>query len=102
MLAFFALGQMAVQKVLATNPALGLNVALGVYMGQIVVLFILLAALRNATFFDPRVFAGTIVACALVWTAMIVYPCPSGPRRLRGTRVDIGLVRRPGGHRPTA
>ncbi|MEZ5119493.1 MAG: hypothetical protein R2686_06250 [Candidatus Nanopelagicales bacterium] len=52
------------RKVLASNPALGLNVALRVYMGQIGGSFILLAALRDATFFDPQVFAGTIVACA--------------------------------------
>ena len=53
-LAFFALGQMAVQKVLATESSAGAERGAGVYMGQIVVLFILLAALRNATFFDPR------------------------------------------------
>ena len=66
-LVFFALGQVAVQRVMANNPAMGLNVALGVYLGQILLLFILLIALRDATFFDPKVFAGTIVACALVW-----------------------------------
>ena len=60
-LVFFALGQMAVQRVMANNPAMGLNVALGVYLGQILLLFILLLALRDATFFDPKVFAGTHV-----------------------------------------
>jgi ATP synthase protein I len=90
-LAFFALGQLAVQKVLASNPALGLNVALGVYMGQIVVLFILLAALRDATFFDPRVFAGTIVACALVWTAMIVVSLSKRPSAYVEPESTLGL-----------
>ncbi len=39
-LLFFGLGQVVVQRVLANNPALGLNVALGVYLGQVVVLFV--------------------------------------------------------------
>jgi ATP synthase protein I len=76
-LAFFALGQLAVQKVLASNPALGL--------------FILLAALRNATFFDPRVFAGTIVACALVWTAMIVVSLSKRPSAYVEPESTLGL-----------
>ncbi len=71
-LLFFGLGQLAVQKVLANNPALGLNAALGVYLGQIIVLFLILFLLKDATFFDPKVFAATIATCALVWTGLIV------------------------------
>ena len=73
---------------MANNPAMGLNVALGVYLGQIIVLFILLFALRDATFFDPKVFAGTIVACALVWTTLIVREPVQASADVRGTRVD--------------
>lgn len=69
---FFAVGQIVVGRVLANNPALGLNVALGVYLLQVVVLFILLAVLQDATFFDPQVFAGTIVAGALTWLVTTV------------------------------
>ena len=90
-LAFFGLGQLAVQKVLANNPALGLNVALGVYLGQILVLFILLLVLREATFFDPKVFAGTIVACALVWTVLIVVSLSKQPRAYVEPESTLGL-----------
>lgn len=90
-LGFFALGQIGVQKVLANNPALGLNVALGVYLGQIVVLFVLLLALRDATFFDAKVFAGTIVACALVWTAMIVVSLSKRPQAYVEPESTLGL-----------
>ncbi len=90
-LLFFALGQLAVQRVMANNPAMGLNVALGVYLGQILVLFILLLALRDATFFDPKVFAGTIVACALVWTGLIVVGLSARPRTYVEPESTLGL-----------
>ena len=64
---FFAAGQLIVGRVLRTNPALGLNVALLVYIVQIGVLFLLLLVLKDATFFAPKIFAITIVACALTW-----------------------------------
>lgn len=66
-IAFFAGGQIVVGRVLRTNPALGLNVALLVYVVQIGVLFLLLLVLKDATFFAPKIFAVTIVACALTW-----------------------------------
>ncbi len=90
-LLFFGLGQIAVQKVMANNPAMGLNVALGVYLGQIIVLFILLFALRDATFFDPKVFAGTIVACALVWTTLIVVSLSKRPQAYVEPESTLGL-----------
>lgn len=90
-LLFFGLGQLAVQKVLANNPALGLNAALGVYLGQILVLFILLLVLRDATFFNPRVFAGTIVACALTWTALIVTGLAKQPQVYVEPESTLGL-----------
>lgn len=90
-LAFFGLGQLAIQKVLANNPALGLNVALGVYLGQVLVLFIILALLRDATFFNPRVFAATIVVCALVWTGMIVAALSKRPQAYVEPESTLGL-----------
>lgn len=89
--AFFGAGQFAIQKVLADNPALGLNVALGVYMGQIVVLFVILLLLRGATFFDPKVFAGTIVVCALVWTGLIVAALSKRPQAYVEPESTLGL-----------
>lgn len=67
-IAFFAIGQIIVGRVLRNNPALALNVALLVYVVQIGALFVLLIVLREATFFAPRVFAFTVLACALTWT----------------------------------
>ena len=88
---FFAAGQLAIQKVLADNPALGLNIALGVYLGQTIVLFLLLLLLRDATFFNPKVFAGTVVACALVWTGFIVAALSKRPDAYVEPESTLGL-----------
>lgn len=64
---FFTAGQLIVGRVLRTNPALGLNVALLVYIVQIGVLLVLLLVLKNATFFAPKIFAFTVMACVLAW-----------------------------------
>lgn len=90
-LLFFGLGQLAVQKVLANNPALGLNAALGVYLGQIIVLFLILALLKDATFFDTRVFAATVAVCALVWTGLIVAALTKRPSAYVEPESTLGL-----------
>ncbi len=64
---FFAVGQYIVGRTLRTSPDTAFMTALVVYMGQILVLFLLLLLLREATFFAPKVFASTIIACALTW-----------------------------------
>ena len=64
---FFAVGQYIVARVLQNSPETAFMTALAVYMGQILVLFLLLLVLRDATFFAPKVFAATIMACALTW-----------------------------------
>jgi ATP synthase protein I len=65
--AFFAIGQYIVGRVLRNSPETAFLTALVVYMGQILILFLLLLVLRDATFFAPKVFAATIIACALAW-----------------------------------
>lgn len=90
-LLFFGLGQLAVQKVLANNPALGLNAALGVYLGQILILFIILLVLRNATFFDTRVFASVIAVCAVVWTGLIIVALSAKPAAYVEPESTLGL-----------
>lgn len=90
-LLFFGLGQLAVQRVLANNPALGLNAALGVYLGQILILFLILIALRNATFFDPKVFAATIAVCAIVWTGLIITSLSAKPAAYVEPESTLGL-----------
>ena len=64
---FFAVGQYIVGRVLKNSPETAFMTALVVYMGQILILFVLLLLLREATFFAPKVFAATIIACALTW-----------------------------------
>lgn len=65
--AFFSGGQLIVGRVLRSNPQVGMTAALLVYVLQILILMILLLVLRDATFLAPRVFAFTVLVCALVW-----------------------------------
>jgi ATP synthase protein I len=71
--AFFASGQYIVGRVLRNSPETAMMTALAVYVGQILVLFIILLALKDATFFAPKVFAATIVACTLTWILTAAY-----------------------------
>ncbi|MGV1036239.1 MAG: hypothetical protein ACOYD0_04335 [Candidatus Nanopelagicales bacterium] len=72
-LAFFGLGQYVVARVLRNNPAIAMNMALLVFVLQMGVLFVLMAILKDATFFASRAFALTVVVCALVWTGAAVW-----------------------------
>lgn len=69
---FFGGGQYAVTRVLRNNPAIAMNSALLVYLVQMVVMFVLILVLQDATFFNAKAFALTIVACAVVWTIAMV------------------------------
>lgn len=64
---FFAVGQYVVGRVLRNSPETAFMTALAVYMGQILALFVILLVLKDATFFAPKVFAATIIACTLSW-----------------------------------
>ncbi len=70
---FFSVGQLILGSVLKNNPQSALLVAMALYIVKIVVLLGLLLALQHATFFAPRVFAATIVACTLTWTFVEVW-----------------------------
>lgn len=65
--AFFIGGQLAVTKILENNPQTAMTGAFAVYLGQVLVLFILIAVLRDATWLDGRVLAATVLACTIVW-----------------------------------
>ena len=71
-LAFFGSGQYVLGRILARNPQLALSGGLLLYLTQILVLFLLIALLRDATWLDSRVFAGVIVVLTLVWTTAAV------------------------------
>lgn len=66
---FFMIGQLVLGGVLKHNPQAGLMVAMTLYIIKIGVLLGLLLALQGTTLFDTKVFALTILACTLVWTA---------------------------------
>ena len=86
---FFAAGQLALDKVIRTNPALATSMALLLYLIKIVILFVLLLLFQDTEAFDTKVFAATIVSSTEVWmvaetwaiaTAKVLYVEPgSGP-----------------------
>ena len=87
-LLFFSIGQGILGWVLRNNPQMALMVALGVYLVKIGALFVLIVLLQDATFFNPKAFAITIVACTLAWTTAeiwvfgrtkVLYVEPGGP-----------------------
>lgn len=71
--AFFTVGQVAVGAVLRNAPQMAMSVALMVYLLKIGVLFIFIILFQGTTAFDTKVFALTIVACTLAWTAAEVW-----------------------------
>ena len=70
---FFAGGQYVVDKVLRKSPETAMGTALLVYMTQIIVLFVLIALLKDATWLNVKAFAGTIMACTLTWLGASVW-----------------------------
>jgi ATP synthase protein I len=86
---FFAVGQLALDKVIRTNPGIATSMALLLYLVKVAVLFVLLLIFKDTEAFDTKVFAATIVSCTVVWlvaetwafaTAKVLYVEPgSGP-----------------------
>jgi ATP synthase protein I len=72
-LAFFLAGQFVLASVLRNNPAMGMSVAMMLYLVKIGVLLVLLLLLQGSTAFDTKAFAFTILVCTLVWTAAEVW-----------------------------
>jgi ATP synthase protein I len=70
---FVLAGQFVLARVLRSNPAMGLSVAMVLYLLKIGVLLIMLLLLQGATAFDTKAFAFTILVCTLVWTAAEVW-----------------------------
>ncbi|MEI6361716.1 MAG: hypothetical protein WCP95_06250 [Actinomycetes bacterium] len=70
---FFSAGQAVVGRTIKNNPQMALTVALTVYLVKIGILFVLLIVLQDATWFNTKVFAITIVACTISWTVAEVW-----------------------------
>ena len=66
-IAFFAIGQYVLGRILDGNPDLALSAGLLLYLTQVLVLFGLIVLLRDATWLDGRVFGITILAVTLAW-----------------------------------
>lgn len=86
--AFFTVGQLVVGAVLRSNPQMATTVALMVYLIKIGVLLVFIILFQGTTAFDTKVFALTVVACTLAWTAAevwvfsrakVLYVDPGGP-----------------------
>ncbi len=86
---FFSAGQLALDKVIRTNPGIATSMALLLYLIKVAVLFVLILIFQDTKAFDTKVFAATIVTCTIVWlvaetwafaTAKVLYVEPgSGP-----------------------
>lgn len=70
---FFSIGQAVLAGVLRKNPAMGMSVAMLLYLVKIGVLAILLVVLSDTSLFDTKAFAVNILICTLVWTGAEVW-----------------------------
>ncbi|MFJ6213030.1 hypothetical protein ACIQGZ_06825 [Streptomyces sp. NPDC092296] len=66
---FFSFGQVALDRLTRNNPQIFMAAGLMVYTTQILLVGIVLAVFKNTTLFETRVFAFTLLGCALIWTA---------------------------------
>ncbi len=71
-LAFFASGQVALDRLTRNNPQMMMAGGLLVYTTQILLVGIVLAVFKNTTLFDTKVFGFTLLGCALIWTGFQV------------------------------
>ncbi|MFJ8043102.1 hypothetical protein ACIRBX_21670 [Kitasatospora sp. NPDC096147] len=71
-LAFFAFGQVALERLTRNNPQMMMAAALLVYTTQVLLVGIVLAVFRDTTLFDTKVFAFTLLGCVLIWTGFQV------------------------------
>jgi len=66
-IAFFAAGQYFLGRILSGNPDFALSAGLLLYLVQVLVLFVLIVLLRDATWLDGRVFGITVLAVTVAW-----------------------------------
>jgi ATP synthase protein I len=71
-LAFLATGLLVVSRMAKTNPMSVLVVAVAVYLGQIIVLGVVILSLSSANRVDGTAFALSVLVVALVWQLSLV------------------------------
>ncbi|MGK4582992.1 hypothetical protein [Kitasatospora sp. HPMI-4] len=71
-LAFFASGQIALDRLTRNNPQMLMAGGLLVYTTQILLVGIVLAVFKNTTLFDTKAFGFSLLGCALIWTGFQV------------------------------
>ena len=69
---FFSVSAVVVGRASRGSAYAAMNAALLTYTVKILVLFGLIVAFKDATWFDTKVFGLTIVACTVVWTVFEV------------------------------
>ncbi|MFJ8665180.1 hypothetical protein [Streptomyces sp. NPDC093600] len=68
-IAFMGIGLVVLQRTAKSFPHLFQAMGLMLYTAQLLLLFIVMALLKNATFFDFKAFAFTLLAVTIVWIA---------------------------------
>ncbi|WP_137993323.1 hypothetical protein [Streptomyces vilmorinianum] len=68
-LAFMGIGLVVLQRTAKSLPHLFQAMGLMLYTAQILLLFIVMALLKNTTWFDFKAFAFTLLAVTIVWIA---------------------------------
>lgn len=66
---FMGIGLVVLQRTARSLPQLFQAMGLMLYMAQLLLLFFFVAAFKDTTLFDPKVFAAALVAATLAWTA---------------------------------
>jgi ATP synthase protein I len=89
---FMGIGLVVLQRTARSLPHLFQAMGLMLYMAQLLLLAIVLAAFKDTTLFHARVFGFSLLAATLVWTAAqarahmkakILYVEPESPERKR-------------------
>ncbi|MFT2018122.1 hypothetical protein ACMA1D_20110 [Streptomyces sp. 796.1] len=66
-IALMGMGLVVLQWIAKSLPQLFQGIGLVLYVVQLLLMVVFLAVFKNATFFNPRAFAITLVAATIVW-----------------------------------
>jgi ATP synthase protein I len=71
--AFFTVGLVIIARAARISPPVMMQVAIISYMVKIALLFGFVVAFKDATWFNPKAFAASLVASTLVWTGAQIW-----------------------------